>query len=93
MYGVFVPRSQLDVSLGTITALKLLGNLQQFINNENFPRTVFAKFDIPALQSTVDSAVHHINDTVKADVEVLRIQGKSVQTLFEDAHVPVPPGF
>ena len=50
-------------------------------------------FDLHKLQSNVDSAVQHINDTITADIEVLKIQGKSVKQLFDDANVPVPPGF
>ena len=54
---------------------------------------VGASFDLHSLRSNISSAVDGITDTIKAGIKILTIQGKSLKTLFDDAHVPVPPGF
>lgn len=45
------------------------------------------------LRASICDAVHKIDMTVKAGLQILALQGKTVKELFEKAGVPVPAGY
>ena len=63
------------------------------IKTDDFSQMVGHSFDIQSLTLNIDSAVDGLLKTVTAGVKILTLQHKTVKKLFDDANVPVPPGF
>ena len=87
------PFSQLQISLGTITAQFILKGLKQTVNDKKFKHLVDRKLDLGKLQSNICNAFDAITKTVNAGVTILTLQGKSVKGLFDAANIVPPPGF
>lgn len=93
---------QLHVAEGILTAQTLINKLEGEINhgkqnkngnskpNGNGNGKPNGKYD---LRKNIDQARDGIALALKGGIAVLQLQGKSVRELFEDAKLPVPPGF
>ena len=95
---LLLPCSQRVVTKNILEAQSIINSFEIKINNKckcNCYRnsSEFSDAALEQLPTAISDAAKGVNETVDAGLEVLRLQGKDVRQLFEDANQPVPPGF